>query len=61
MKNLSIEDLKSAVKQNMITVWSPRNCSICGCPLEYRFYENGDVVVFDGSCDCTIQHRNSKR
>jgi len=55
MKKLTVNDLKTAVKDNNIVQWSPRECSICGCPVVYKFYDGGDTVVFDGSCDCVLQ------
>ena len=55
MKKLTVNDLKTAVKDNNMVQWSPRECSICGCPVVYRFYDGGDTVVFDGSCDCVLQ------
>lgn len=48
------EQIKEAVKKHRIVSWSPRSCSICESKLHYYFYNAGDTVLFDSSCDCVI-------
>ncbi len=46
------EELKQqAIKEN-IQFYPVRNCSICGYPCWYRFYDNYNRVTYDSWCDC---------
>ncbi len=49
-ENITVEQIKDAVKEHDIRVWKLRGCSICLIPLTYSF--NGDDPTYDSNCDC---------
>lgn len=45
------QEFRSAAIKYSISTWRFRECSICGCPIGYLFFQDREVY-FDGGCDC---------
>jgi hypothetical protein len=52
------DEMRKQAMLMRIDYWYMRDCSLCGYPLAYLFFQDPHEVIFDAGCDCV---RNMKK